>query len=108
MVLSKGQKQRLVLIRAYTKPKQIMIFDDSFSAIDRINKKNILENLITLEDNSSKIFITHDIELAPKFEKIIYLNNGQAVSGTHEELLNNKNYRKVYELNLDKVGEEYV
>lgn len=85
-----------------------MIFDDSFSAIDRINKSNILENLITLEDNSSKIFITHDIELAPKFEKIIYLNNGQVVLGTHEELLNNKNYRKVYELNLDKVGEEYV
>lgn len=108
MVLSKGQKQRLVLIRAYTKPKPIMIFDDSFSAIDRINKKSILENLIALEDNSSKIFITHDIELAPKFEKIIYLNNGQAILGTHNELLNNSNYRKVYELNLDKVGEEYV
>jgi ATP-binding cassette subfamily B protein len=108
MILSKGQKQRLVLIRAYTKPRPIMIFDDSFSAIDRINKKSILENLMSLEDNSSKIFITYDIELAPKFEKIIYLNNGQAVSGTHEELLNNKNYRKVYELNLNKVGEEYV
>ncbi len=108
ITLSKGQKQRLVLIRAYTKSKPIMIFDDSFSAIDRINKKNILKNLITLKDNSTKIFITHDIELAPKFKKIIYLNNGQAVSGTHEELLNNKNYRNVYELNLDKVGEEYV
>ena len=108
MTLSKGQKQRLVLIRAYTKPRPIMIFDDSFSAIDRINKRNILENLITLEDNSSKIFITHDIDLAPKFEKIIYLNDGQVVSGTHDELLNNKNYRKVYELNLDKVGEEYA
>lgn len=108
MVLSKGQKQRLVLIRAYTKPRPIMIFDDSFSAIDRINKKNILANLLTLDDNSSKIFITHDIDLAPKFEKIIYLNNGQAASGTHNELLNNENYREVYELNLDKVGEEYV
>ena len=108
MVLSKGQKQRLVLIRAYTKPRPIMIFDDSFSAIDRINKKNILQNLLTLEDNSSKIFITHDIELAPKFEKIIYLNNGQAIIGNHRELLNNPNYRKIYELNLDKIGEEYV
>ena len=85
-----------------------MIFDDSFSAIDRINKKNILDNLISLEDNSSKIFITHDIELAPKFDKIIYLNKGQALSGKHEELLNNENYKKLYELNLDKVGEEYV
>ena len=108
IALSKGQKQRLVLVRAYTKPKPIMIFDDSFSAIDRINKKNILDNLISLEDNSSKIFITHDIELAPKFDKIIYLNKGQALSGKHEELLNNENYKKLYELNLDKVGEEYV
>ena len=108
ITLSKGQKQRLVLIRAYTKPKHIMIFDDSFSAIDRINKKNILDNLLSLEDNSSKIFVTHDIELAPKFDKIIYLNKGQALFGKHEELLNNDNYRKLYEINLDKVGEEYV
>lgn len=108
MVLSKGQKQRLVLVRAYTKPKPIMIFDDSFSAIDRINKKKILENLMSLEDETSKIFVTHDIELAPKFEKIIYMNNGQAICGIHEELLNNENYKKVYELNLDKVGEEYA
>lgn len=108
IALSKGQRQRLILIRAYTKPKPIMIFDDSFSAIDRINKKNILENLLTLEDNSTKVFITHDIELATKFQKIIYINNGQVVCGTHEELLNNKDYRKIYELNLDKVGEEYV
>lgn len=58
MVLSKGQKQRLVLVRAYTKSKPIMIFDDSFSAIDRINKKKILNNLLTLED-SSKILGLH-------------------------------------------------
>lgn len=106
--LSKGQKQRLVLVRAYTKPKPIMIFDDSFSAIDRINKKIILENLMLLEDNSTKIFITHDIELAPKFEKIIYINKGQVICGTHEELLKDENYSKVYDLNLNKIGEEYV
>ena len=99
IVLSKGQKQRLVLIRAYTKPKPIMIFDDSFSAIDKINKKKILNNLMLLEDNSTKIIITHDIGLAPHFKKIIFINNGQAICGTHEELLKNKNYRKVYDLN---------
>lgn len=108
MVLSKGQKQRLVLVRAYTKPKPIMIFDDSFSAIDRINKKKILDNLMSLEDSTTKIVITHDIELAPKFEKIIYINNGQAIYGTHTELLSNTSYSKVYSLNLDKIGEEYV
>lgn len=108
MVLSKGQKQRLVLVRAYTKPKPIMIFDDSFSAIDKINKKKILENLMLLEDKSSKIFVTHDIELAPKFEKIIYINNGEAICGTHEELLEDRNYNEVYSLNLNKIGEEYA
>lgn len=108
MVLSKGQKQRLVLVRAYTKSKPIMIFDDSFSAIDRINKKKILNNLLTLEDNSSKIFITHNIELAPKFEKIIYINNEQAICGTHSELLKNENYREIYSLDINKIGEEYV
>ncbi len=108
IVLSKGQKQRLVLVRAYTKPKPIMIFDDSFSAIDRINKKKILDNLMTIEDNSTKIIITHDIELATKFEKVIYIDKGQVICGTHKELLKNENYNKMYNLNLDKVGEEYV
>lgn len=108
IILSKGQKQRLVLIRAYTKPKPIMIFDDSFSAIDRINKKEILDKLLQLNDGSSKIFITHDIHLASKFDKVIYLYNGYAISGTHEELLNNKQYKAIYELDLNKVGEEYV
>lgn len=108
MVLSKGQKQRLVLVRAYTKPKPIIIFDDSFSAIDKINKKNILDNLMLLEDNSTKIFVTHDVELAPHFEKIIYIDNGHAICGTHKELLDNENYKRLYELNMDKIGEEYV
>ncbi len=108
IVLSKGQRQRLVLIRAYTRPKPIMIFDDSFSAIDRINKKDILDKLLLLDDNSSKIFITHDIQLAPNFDKIIYLNNGYVISGTHQELLNNEQYKTIYELDLNKVGEEYV
>lgn len=106
IVLSKGQKQRLVLVRAYTKPKPIMIFDDSFSAIDRINKKKILDNLMLLEDKTSKILVTHDIELAPKFEKIVYINNKQAICGTHEELLKDKSYSEIYSLNLNKIGEE--
>lgn len=108
IALSKGQKQRLVLVRAFTKPKSIMIFDDSFSAIDKVNKREILNNLMNMEENFTKIFITHDIELADKFDKIIYLYNKEAVSGTHNKLLENHNYRKIYELNQDKIGEEYV
>lgn len=108
IALSKGQRQRLVLARAFTKPKSVMIFDDSFSAIDRINKKQILDNLMSLEDNFTKIIITHDIGLAPNFDKVVYLNNKTAIVGTHEELIEDKNYRNVYRLNQDKLEEEYI
>lgn len=108
IALSKGQRQRLVLARALTKLKPVMIFDDSFSAIDRINKKQVLENLMSLEDNFTKIIITHDIGLAPNFDKVVYLNNKTAVIGTHQELMEDKNYRNVYRLNQDKLEEEYV
>ena len=106
--LSKGQRQRLVLIRAFTKPKPIMIFDDSFSAIDRINKRQILDNLMNIEDKFTKVIITHDIGLSPNFDKVIYLNDKKAIVGTHEELLGNENYNKIYKLNQDKIEEEYV
>ncbi|MCI8362501.1 MAG: ABC transporter ATP-binding protein [Clostridia bacterium] len=108
IALSKGQRQRLVLVRAFTKTKPIMIFDDSFSAIDRINKKQILDNLMNLDDLFTKIIITHDIGLAPNFDKVIYLNNKSATIGTHKQLLENETYRKIYELNQDKIEEEYV
>lgn len=106
--LSKGQKQRLVLVRAFTKLKPVMIFDDSFSAIDRINKNKILNNLLSMKQNFTKIIITHDIDLAQNFDKVIYINERNAIVGNHEQLLENDNYKKLYLLNQDKIGEEYV
>lgn len=108
IALSKGQRQRLVLVRAFTKPKPIMIFDDSFSAIDKVNKKHIFNNLMNLKDEVTKIIITHDIGLAPSFDKVIYINNKKAYVGKHQELLENENYNKVYRLNQDKIEEEYI
>ncbi len=107
IALSKGQRQRLVLVRAFTKLKPIMIFDDSFSAIDRINKKQILGNLMSLEEKFTKIIITHDIGLASNFDKIVYINDKKVIVGTHETLLENQNYNKIYQLNQDKIKEEY-
>lgn len=108
MVLSKGQRQRLVLTRAFTKIKPIMIFDDSFSAIDKINKKQILDNLINTNGEFTKIIITHDIDIAPKFEKVIYISDKKAIIGTHEELLKTEKYNELYKLNQDKIEEEYI
>lgn len=109
LTLSKGQRQRLVLVRAFTKEKPIMIFDDSFSAIDKINKKTILDNLLgNMDSKNTKIFITHNVSLAPQFKKILYLDNKNAYFTTHEELLNIENYKKLYDLSLNNIGDDYA
>ncbi len=109
LTLSKGQRQRLVLIRAFTKLKPIMIFDDSFSAIDKINKKTIIDNLLSNNSvKNTKIFITHNVGLAPQFEKILFLDNKKAYFTTHKELLNNQNYKKLYDLSLNNIGDDYA
>ena len=84
-----------------------MIFDDSLSAIDKISKKNIINSLMDGKDNNIKIFITHNLSLAPKFNKIIFLDKGKVYCSTHDELLNNINYKKLYELSMNNIGDEY-
>lgn len=109
LTLSKGQRQRLILIRSFTKLKPIMIFDDSFSAIDKINKKTIVDNLLKNNNlKNTKIFITHNVGLALQFEKVLFLDNKKAYLTTHKELLNNKNYKKLYDLSLNNIGDDYV
>lgn len=106
IALSKGQRQRLVLSRAFTKIKPIMIFDDSFSAIDRINKKKILDNLMNMNDDFTKIIITHDVDIASKFNKVIYIDQKKVFVGTHKELLKNKRYKKVYKMYQNVIEDE--
>lgn len=106
--LSKGQNQRLILTRSFVKPKNIMIFDDSFSAIDNKNKKVILRDLLTKKDNFTKIIVTYDILNAPLFDKVLYINNGKVKVGTHNTLINSdKTYKKIYDIASDKVGDSY-
>lgn len=106
LALSKGQRQRLVLVRAFTKPKPIMIFDDSFSAIDRINKKRILDNLLNMKEDFTKIVISHDTLLSEKFDKIIYVKDKHVLVGTYEELMKDKDFLNVYNLSKNKLEEE--
>jgi len=106
--LSKGQNQRLILTRSFVKPKNIMIFDDSFSAIDNKNKKAILKDLLNRKDNFTKIIVTYDILNAPLFDKVLYINNGKVKVGTHNTLINSdKTYKKIYDIASDKVGDSY-
>ncbi len=105
--VSKGQKQRIVLARAFAEPKNIMLFDDSFSAIDIKNKNEILENLLK-QDDYTQIFVTHNIEIAPKCNKVLFLDNKKAVCSTHNILLSNEKYKQLVNLSSDNLGDDYA
>ena len=105
--LSKGQNQRLILTRSFVKPKNIMIFDDSFSAIDNKNKKEILKDLLSKRNIFTKIVVSYDIALAPSFDKVLFINDSKIIADTHNNLLNNSNYKKIYDIGVDKVGDKY-
>ncbi len=91
--LSGGQKQRVSIARAFIKEPEIVILDDSLSAVDTSTEKKILGYLNGALSDKTAIIITHRIYSLLEFDKIIVLEDGAIVEeGTHETLLNNKGY----------------
>ena len=74
VMLSGGQKQRICIARALIKNPNIIIFDDSLSALDTETEQNILENIETKIHNSTSIIITHRESSAQRADKIINLS----------------------------------
>ncbi|PIW69797.1 MAG: ABC transporter ATP-binding protein [Ignavibacteriales bacterium CG12_big_fil_rev_8_21_14_0_65_30_8] len=88
ITLSGGQKQRASLARALVTNPQILILDDSFSAVDTHTEEQILKNLIDYTHNRTTIIISHRISTVKNADKIIVLNNSKIVEeGTHDQLL---------------------
>lgn len=73
VMLSGGQKQRICIARALIKDPNIIIFDDSLSALDTETEQNILENIDKKIRNATSIIITHRESSAQKADKIINL-----------------------------------
>ena len=96
--LSGGQKQRVVISRAFLNRSNIIIFDDTFSALDNKTEKSVLENVRELTHNKTCIIVSNRISDIRDATKIIVLKNGNIVeAGTHNELLQNKqNYYRFY------------
>ena len=96
--LSGGQKQRLCIARALLKNPNILILDDSTSAVDTKTDKLIQNAFINEIPNTTKIIIAQRINSVMDADKIIVLDNGKINGiGTHKELLkNNKIYQEVY------------
>lgn len=86
--ISGGQKQRISIARALIKNPQILILDDSLSAVDTITEKQILKNLKTIRKNKTTIIIAHRISAVIDADKIIVLDKGKILErGTHLELV---------------------
>ncbi|WP_184190632.1 ABC transporter ATP-binding protein [Chryseobacterium defluvii] len=73
VMLSGGQKQRICIARALIKVPNIIIFDDSLSALDTETEQNILENIEAKIQNATSVIITHRESSAQKADKIINL-----------------------------------
>lgn len=97
--ISGGQKQRISISRAIIKNPDILILDDSLSAVDALTEKNIIENIKRERQGKTTIIVAHRLSGLKHADKIIVLDKGKIVeSGSHEELLNNKSwYYKQYE-----------
>ena len=100
--LSGGQKQRISLARAVIKKPDLLIFDDSLSAVDTETEEVILNNIKTKLASVTTLIVAHRLSSVVDCDQILVLENGQiAESGRHEELLNLKGiYAEMYEKQL--------
>jgi len=88
VTLSGGQRQRTSLARGLTKKAQLLILDDSMSAVDAVTETGILDNLIQERHGKTTLIISHRISAVKHADEIIVLSEGQIVQrGTHEQLL---------------------
>lgn len=100
--VSGGQKQRLSIARALAKKPAILIFDDSFSALDMKTDAILRKELAEKVKDSTKIIVAQRVGTILHAEQIIVLDDGEIVGkGTHEELLANcEVYRQIAESQL--------
>ncbi len=110
VTLSGGQKQRVSIARAIIKNPQILILDDSLSAVDTDTEEKILHSLKEEMQDKTRIVIAHRISTIKDCHEIIVMDNGRIIEqGTHESLLKNqKSYYELYQKQLleDKIAYE--
>ena len=95
--MSGGQKQRLSIARALARKPEILVFDDSFSALDYRTDAKLREGLSRQLHDTTKIIVAQRISTIRHADKIIVLDRGEAVGiGTHDELMRNCDvYREI-------------
>lgn len=108
--LSGGQKQRVAISRAFLKNSSILIFDDTFSALDNRTSQTLLENIKQFSGKKTCIIISNKVSDVKDSDKIIVLRNGTIVErGTHEQLIHEHGlYNEFYEQQSTKTEQEML
>ena len=87
---TRGQRQRLAIARALAKKPEVVVFDDSFSALDYKTDARLREELAKNVTDAALVVVAQRIATIMHADQIIVLDDGHVVgTGTHEELLHN-------------------
>ena len=107
MTLSGGQKQRTAIAQALIRDPEIMVFDDSLSAVDAKTDAKIRAAIAEYTASATVILISHRITTLMQADQIVVLDKGRVAEvGTHEELLAKKGiYYRIFELQTNHLTE---
>ena len=105
VALSGGQKQRISIARALVKNPEILILDDSLSAVDAKTESKIIENIQAERSGKTTIITTHRLSAIQHADWIIVLDDGRIIEeGTHESLLKMNGWYKE-QFDRQQIGE---
>ena len=85
--LSGGQQARTALARTLSHAKPLIVLDDPFAALDRNTEEEIFRELKAMSKDRIILLISHRLYLFDQMDQVIWMENGQTQTGTHEKML---------------------